>query len=198
MYNLYYFTSADFYMDKSTSEKGGNVLCIDSNGITFVCFHVDAERCTFCGEAVPEFKKLPQRIGNCKFGLVNLNTNRNIVQLSRQTILPIETVPMFVLYVNGRPFMKYTGSRTFEEMTMFIQDVTNKMQKTASFMEQKKLKVESDIPPFSVGIPYSVVCDEDKGVCYLDWGSAYNVNPRQAASQPQQRQRPPQQQQPHY
>lgn len=170
MNNLYHLTSQDFFLENGSK---GKVLCMDSKGLFLVCFHANPDRCVHCEETIPEFKKLPQRIGSCKFALVNLNANPDIVKMSKMTIAPIEYVPFIILYVNGRPFLKYEGDRTLPAFMEFLQEVIQKLQTKQSFIENKNYKVESEIPPYTVGIPYSVVCDEDKGVCYLKCDDAY-------------------------
>lgn len=193
MNNLYHLTSEDFFLENGAK---GKVLCMEAKGLVLVCFHANPDRCQHCEDTLPHFKRLPQRVGNCKFALVNLNANPDVVKMSKLSIAPIEYVPFIILYVNGRPFLNYTGERTVQDMTEFIQEVVQKLQSKQSFIEQKNYKIESEIPAYSIGIPYSVVCDEDKGVCYLDWNTAYNnKNPQQG--QPRQ-QGPPRQQQGHY
>jgi len=176
MNNLFYLTSDDFFLENGTK---GKLLCMDAKGLVLVCFHANADKCTHCEETLPHFKRLPQSVGNCKFALVNLNTNPDIVKMSKMTVAPIEYVPFIVLYVNGRPFLKYEGERTTTELKNFIQEVVQKLQTKQSFIENKNYKIESEIPAYTIGIPYSVVCDEDKGVCYLNYDQAYGGGGKQ-------------------
>lgn len=178
MNNLHHLTSNDFYLENGSK---GKLLCLDSKGLCLVCFHVNSDRCEHCEETLPEFKKLPHRIGNCKFALVNLSNNVDIVKMSRMTVAPIEHVPFIVLYVNGRPFLKYDGDRTFTAFSGFIQEVVQKLHTKQSFVENKTQRIENEeeIPGFSIAIPYSVVCDKDKGVCYLNQGEAYGSSDSQ-------------------
>ena len=184
MNNLYHLTGEDFFLDQSNDGK--KVLCIDAKGLVLVCFHVNADRCAHCEDTIPEFKRLPQRIGGCKFALANLSMNPDIIKMSRLSKAPIEHVPFIILYVNGRPFLKYEGERTTQDMSEFIQEVVKKLQTKQQFIEQKNFKVESDIPAYTIGTPYNVVCDEEKGVCYLDYESAYQVKGGQPQARPQQ------------
>ena len=194
MNNLYHLTSEDFFLDQSNDGK--RVLCIDAKGLVLVCFHVNADRCAHCEDTIPEFKRLPQRIGGCKFALANLSMNPDIIKMSRLSKAPIEHVPFIILYVNGRPFLKYEGERTTQDMSEFIQEVVKKLQTKQQFIEQKNFKVESDIPAYSIGTPYNVVCDEEKGVCYLEYDAAYQVKGGQGQQRPQQQYPPNYPQQP--
>ena len=175
MNNLYHLTSNDFYIEPTADGK--KVMCMDSRGLFLVMFHANPDRCQHCEETLPEFRKLPQRMGNCKFALVNLNANPDLVKMSKMTKAPIEYVPFIVLYVNGRPFLKYEGDRTLPAFMEFLQEVMQKLQSKQSFIENKNYKIESEIPPYTVGIPYSVVCDNDKGICYLSTSEAYKSAP---------------------
>jgi len=194
MNNLYHLTGEDFFLEQGSD--GRKLLCIDAKGLVLVCFHVNSDRCAHCEDAIPEFKRLPQRIGNCKFALANLSANPDLIKMSKLSKAPIEYVPFIILYVNGRPFLKYNGERTTQDMAEFVQEVVQKLQTKQQFIEQKNIKIESDIPAYSVGLPYNVVCDEEKGVCYLSYESAYQVKPEQSQQRPQQQYPPGYPQQP--
>ena len=45
----------------------------------------------------------------CQFGMINVNKNKNIIRLSKQTISQITFVPYIILFINGKPFMRYDG-----------------------------------------------------------------------------------------
>jgi len=189
MNNLYHLTGEDFFLEQGSDGK--KLLCIDAKGLVLVCFHVNGDRCAHCEDAIPEFKRLPQRIGNCKFALANLSANPDLIKMSKMSKAPIEYVPFIILYVNGRPFLKYNGERTTQDMAEFVQEVVQKLQTKQQFIEQKNIKIESDIPAYSVGLPYNVVCDEEKGVCYLSYESAYQVKDKGQQQQRPQQQYPP-------
>jgi len=90
-----------------------------------------------------------------------------------------------VVYVDGKPHAQYNPdennpSRNFDEMRMFIQNVTggSKMKRAQMEMPQvsaKKPKV-SDItdsrPKYSIGIPKQSSCVGGK--CYLSFNDAYS------------------------
>ena len=189
MNNLYHLTGEDFFLEQGSDGK--KLLCIDAKGLVLVCFHVNGDRCAHCEDAIPEFKRLPQRIGNCKFALANLSANPDLIKMSKMSKAPIEYVPFIILYVNGRPFLKYNGERTTQDMAEFVQEVVQKLQTKQQFIEQKNFKIESDIPAYSVGVPYNIECDKDKGVCYLSYESAYQVKDKSQQQQRPQQQYPP-------
>lgn len=170
--NLIFLRSNDFGLDEGTK---GKVLCNNQKGFCLVLFHADSSRCSHCEECIPEFKKLPYKMGGVKFALVNVNRERDIVEMSSHTISPITYVPYIVLYINGRPTFRYDGERTTTKMLEFLNDVLSSLQSKTNFVNNPSIKIESDIPPYTVGIPANVVCDAEKGVCYLQYNE-YNKN----------------------
>jgi thiol-disulfide isomerase/thioredoxin len=170
-YNLIHLTSNDFEIGQGSK---GPSLTIKYPELIFVMFHADASRCPHCEELLPEFKKLPYIISGCKFALVNLNRYPDIVRLSNNTTTPLEYVPYLVLYINGKPFIRYEGDKNLQSLAEFVSEFITRLKSQSNFIStQKSTKLENEIPPYSIAIPYSVVCDDDKGVCYLKYDEAY-------------------------
>jgi hypothetical protein len=170
MNNLLHLETDDFYLSDGAK---GKILCLSVQGICLVLFHANPERCLHCEEAIPEFKKVSRMFSGCKFGLANLNKFPEIIRMSKLTISPLEYVPYMILYVNGRPFLRYEGERTAQDLSEFLQEVMVRLESKKQFIESKNYKVESEIPAYSIAIPFNMVCDEDKGVCYLTYGEIY-------------------------
>ena len=140
-----------------------------------------------------EFKQLPTMILGCKFVMVNINHNPEIIQKSKQSISPITYVPDLILYVNGLPYIRYDGPNKLENIKDFVMDIANKLEKT-SFMSDEISNVptkfeqpvepqqqqqqhiqypENAIPEYTIGKP---LCGSNKdiyGKCYLGFDSAY-------------------------
>jgi len=171
MNNLIYLSSDEFFLVDAT--KGGKIMCCDTEGICLVLFHAEPGKCSHCEEAIPEFKKASRMISSVKFGLCNLNQNQDVIKLSKASIAPLEYVPYIILYVNSRPFLRYDGERNAQEIAEFLQEVMMRLQTKKQFIENKNYKIESEIPAYTIGIPFNVVCDEDKGVCYLSYNDVY-------------------------
>jgi lysozyme family protein len=108
--------------------------------------------------------------------------------MSRQTIVPIEYVPLMILYVDGRPHMIYKGDTNPDEIRRFIMEVANNIKKKQQFSAERKSNARRrgdnrpnsesssqsrQIPAYALGIP--VYGDlSDNRVCYLKDGDAYN------------------------
>ena len=165
MSGLLFLSSDDFVLSKGTK---GTILCTSIPGFSLILFY--STQCPHCQHLIPIFKKLPGTIGGCQFGMVNVSTNKNCIRMSKDTIAPITYVPYVVLYVNGRPFMRYGGPAELPEIKRFVIDVAQKIETKQKFSsEQVKEDPRGRIPQYTVGHP---LCGEDD-VCYLEFKEAY-------------------------
>jgi thiol-disulfide isomerase/thioredoxin len=170
MNSLLYLTVDDFGLQKSS--QGGNILCHRVQGFVLVLFY--STKCQPCKELIPIFKSLPGRIMGCQFAMVNVN-NRRLVEMMKNNISPIEAVPAIYLYINGKPYMKYEGSRTDHDLLSFVMDVINNLQAKRAFAPGRvKQEVGEAIPGYSIGVPLSG--DKNKQVCYLKLEDYQNPN----------------------
>lgn len=175
-YNLIHLTANDFELRECNK---GQALCMKYPELTFILFHAEPDKCPHCNDTLPEFRKLPYIINGCKFALVNLNRYPDIARMSKVTTTPLEYVPYLVLYINGRPFIRYEGDKNLQALAEFVSEFMTRLKSQANFVStQKATKIQDEIPKYSIAIPYSVVCDEDKGVCYLKYDEAYNKKKR--------------------
>lgn len=163
MSGLLYFCSDDFNITKGTK---GNILSHGVQGISLVLFY--STDCVHCQSLIPVFKRLPGTIGSCQFGMLNVSLNKKCIMMSNNTISPIEYVPYIILYVNGRPFLKYEGPHDPSEITRFVLEVSKKLQNKQKFTSQH-IKQNSN-----TGIPaYSIAHPKTNKVCYLEFDEAY-------------------------
>lgn len=170
MSGLLYLSANDFSIQKGSK---GNIMCHEIPGFSLILFY--STHCTHCQTLIPIFKKLPGTIGGCQFGMINVSTNKYVIQKARNTIAPVKYVPYIVLYVSGRPFMVYKGPYDGGEIRRFVIEVANSLQKKRKFSSVKKVQKSSghkkEIPDFTVGIP--IYGDGNEDVCYLDFTEAY-------------------------
>jgi thiol-disulfide isomerase/thioredoxin len=170
--NLLYLTEKDFFVQNG---KKGPLLCCNTKGVTFVLFY--AKSCPHCSDVFPIFQELPRILPSCQIALINVTSNMNVAQMSKDTTCPITYVPLMILFINGRPFMKYTGAKTLQDIYAFLQDVLNKLQTKRNFAVPQKDLLDDDVAQFAngMGIPYNlVVCDGEQ--CYLSFKDAYSRN----------------------
>lgn len=172
MSGLLFLQSDDFYVDKG---QKGNILCHGIKGLSLVLFYSTA--CTFCQKFIPMFKTMPGKINGCQFGMINVSKNKDIVFMSKETLSPIKYVPYIILYVQGKPFVRYDGPHDEGEILKFIMEVAGKLNKerfaanaaaTTSNINNIK-ETKNEIPAYTIGKP---LCGED-GVCYLEFDDAY-------------------------
>lgn len=165
MSGLLFLTSEDFTIAKGAK---GNILCHNIPGFSLILFY--STQCSHCKSLIPIFKTLPGSLGGCQFGMINVSSNKSCVRMSKDTIAPISYVPYIILYINGRPFMKYNGPYDDAEIRRFVIEVANKVQTKQKFSQDNVKDDGKGIPSFSLGVP---LCGQDDRVCYLEIDNAY-------------------------
>ena len=91
--------------------------------------------------------------------------------MSNETISPISYVPNLLLFVNGKPFMRYQGPNEINEIKRFVIEVAQKIQSKQKFSSEN-VKEEPDsrgIPAYTIGYPLY----GDDNVTYLEFNEAY-------------------------
>ena len=102
---------------------------------------------------------------------MNVSRNNKLVELSKDTIAPLEYVPYIILYTNGKPFMRYEGSSDIESIKNFILDVQKNLKHKEKFTTNKQKSIlKKNIPAYTIGKPIS---GNGNKRCYLDFDLAY-------------------------
>ena len=202
MSNILYLGSQDFYVGQGSK---GPVICCTINGVVFVMFHADPQKCQNCDVAKPEFQQLPHIISGAKFAYCNMSRCEDLAEMSFKTITPLNRVPLFILFVNGRPFMNYTGQRQLKHFAEFMQLALQRLQQQTVFGSNGQAEILSpeQAEKENGNLPYDydyvtvtnptmigqVTCEE--GVCYLmpakeGYGGTEDASKRQAMNPMQQ------------
>lgn len=168
MSGLHFLNNQDFSIQRGSK---GPILCTNIQGFSLILFY--STQCSHCQSFIPIFKTLPGSIGGCQFGMINVSHNKQCIIMSRETIAPIKEVPYIVLYVHGKPYMRYKGPQDAAEIGRFIVEVSKNVQNNQSFSKDDKRIIKEDtkgIPAYTIGIP---LCGPDDKVCYLEFDTAY-------------------------
>jgi hypothetical protein len=167
MSGLLFLTSEDFHIQRGSK---GPIMCTSLQGFSFILFY--STQCEHCQSVIPIFKRLPGSVGGCQFGMINVSHNKQCIMMSRQTIAPIQVVPYIVLYINGKPYMRYNGPHDPKEIGRFIVEVAQKVQEKQDFTKDNRVKKDPSggIPAYTIGHP---LCGPDDKVCYLEFDDAY-------------------------
>jgi thioredoxin-like negative regulator of GroEL len=192
MSGLLFLTGDDFHIQQGLK---GPIMCTKIRGFSLVLFY--STKCQYCQNLVPIFKRLPGSVGGCQFGMINVSHNRRCVMMSHQTIAPITEVPFVILYVDGKPYLRYRGPHDGREIVRFIMEVNKKIRSgnNATTNDSRiKQDAKSGLASYVLGQP--LYGDDDK-VCYLEFDVAYNNETKQAkkANHTQQHHSHPQMQQ---
>lgn len=123
----------------------GNMLCMSGwKGLTLVMFY--SKECQFCDNLINKFKQLPTIVNGCKFGMVCVNRNMEVVEKSKNTISPIEYVPDVILFVDGIPYIRYDGPHEIDSIRKFIFTVYERLKKTRfSENQQQQTQVQPNV-----------------------------------------------------
>ena len=150
MSGLLFLTSDDFNVQRGVK---GPIMCTNMQGFSLILFY--STECQHCQSLIPVFKSLPGSVGGCQFGMINVSHNKQCVMMSRNTIAPIKVVPYIVLYINGKPHMRYNGPYVSEEIGRFIVEVAKKVQTQETFEKDERVKEDprGGIPAYTIGHP---------------------------------------------
>jgi thioredoxin-like negative regulator of GroEL len=171
MSGLLFLTTDDFQLNQGIK---GNIMCNSIQGFSLILFY--STQCQHCQSLIPIFKTLPGSVGGCQFGMINVSINKTCVLMSRQSIAPIKVVPYIILYVNGKPYMRYQGPHDAREIARFIVEVSQEIQsKKVYTKEDKHIKIDKKggIPAYTIGNP---LCGTDGNCTYLEFDIAYGNN----------------------
>jgi thioredoxin-like negative regulator of GroEL len=164
MNGLLYLTSEDF---NKTTQNGKNMMVHSITGFSLILFY--SNHCKFCPEYTALFRMLPGSVSGCQFGILNVDSNKDFINHSKNTISQINYVPFILLYVNGVPFMKYNGPATIQELSRFIVEVSKNLQQRQKFSPDVVKKDPSGgIPAYTIGHPLKHM------VCFLEFEEAYD------------------------
>jgi len=107
----------------------------------------------------------------CQFGMINVTLDKDIVQKSMSTIAPIKYVPLIILFVQGKPFIRYDGPQDEAEIRKFLTEVSSKLKTKGNFSSDKVKETSGrEIPAYTVGHP---LYGQDN-VSYLEFDEAYH------------------------
>ena len=169
MSGLLFLSSEDFHVERGTK---GNLLCNSIQGFSLILFY--STQCQHCQTLIPIFKRLPGTIGGCQFGMINVSANKLCVKMSVNTVAPITYVPYIILYINGKPFMRYQGPYDGNKIREFVITVAEKTQRKQQFSSDLvKEDPRGGIPAYTIGHPLK---GDDEDVCYLEFSEAYTEN----------------------
>ena len=162
---------------KKMKGNRGYVLGIPhAQNLTLIMFY--SMQCTYCDQAMPELEKLSRFIIEnnlpIQIAVCDIMKNKRIIQESADTVDPIKFVPYMPIYLQEKPYLRYNGKKTAEEMLNYLIEVLKRVETRHKFVQQPRgtsqmVADEEDEsranPTGAEGIPYNVVCEGD--VCYV-------------------------------
>lgn len=159
MNSLLFLETDDFYVTNGTK---GTILCNKIKRLSLIMFYVT--ECQYYGQYIPIFKVLPTYLNGCHFGIINLSQNFGVVEMSRKTVLPITAVPLILLFVDGKPYWQYSGSANIDEISNFVIQMSQEIDKRYSTMGSTNSRIpqhtnytiknpDHPVPAYCLGMP---------------------------------------------
>lgn len=165
-------SDSDFFVGQG---KNGQLLFNNLGGLSMTFFY--SPDCKKCPEYLSMYRELPKYVDNCKFSVANVKKHNLIRAKAKNTLNPIEYVPLVIMFYEGKPFTQYTGKRTLENLVEFIRNVMMEMKSQLNRQQQgrqvqnSQRKTEEE---FDTGIPFNLVCDSDGENCYMTEDQIYS------------------------
>jgi hypothetical protein len=163
---------------KKLKGNRGFVLGIPgAQNLTLVMFY--SIQCTYCDQAMPELEKLARFIQEnnipVTIAVCDIMKNKKIITESAETVDPIKFVPYMPIYLSEKPYLRYNGKKTAEDILNYLIEVLKRVDTRQKFVQQKQNVEEEDNSrqQSNEGIPYNVVCEGD--VCYVTQGEITNT-----------------------
>jgi thiol-disulfide isomerase/thioredoxin len=168
---LFYLNETDFTVKE---DQKGKILTVGIEGYSLILFY--STKCQHCQRLIPTFKKLPNTVGGCTFAMINVSQNKGIITKSQTTKSPIKYVPLIILCINGKPFMRYEGPHELQEIRKFVIEIAQKVSKNKkppSNVNNNSNKKQNnfEIPKYTIGLPKNSGPIND--ISYLGFESAY-------------------------
>lgn len=183
-------SSDDFLIET----KGGgvpSVLRLNVMGFALVLFYSPIN-CEPSRRMVPVFQNVAQTFFGCRFGMVNVTTEPQLISSSAQTTTHITFVPYILFYNNTIPFSRYQGQIDPQALKSFLASCSSRckgafmnpqinksvvQQQQQPFRQTQHAKKHREPCPFSLGIPK---LSDDESVSYLTFDQINgNVNIQQ-------------------
>ena len=150
---------------KKMKGNRGYVLGIQGKQeLTLVMFY--SINCVYCDQAMPELIKLSTFINENQLpiciAICDILKHKKIIHESNDTVDPIKFVPYMPIYLNEKPYLRYNGKKTAEDMLNYLIEVLKRIDHTKQKFVQRE---EEEEKTTNEGIPYNVVCEGD--ICYV-------------------------------
>ena len=117
-------TISDF--SENRSNTGKRTIMLNRPGKWFVFFSTNV--CGWCEQFSKEYPKLPLEEKKVNYGrcTVNEGGENSVAAKMKNSSTPINNVPYFLMYIDGKPKVSYKGVRKVKEIKEFINEYLEK------------------------------------------------------------------------
>jgi thioredoxin-like negative regulator of GroEL len=121
--------------DKNFSRNPNGILLINIPKPSLVLFKT--KQCPHCVSLEPVFKQLSMSNDRVLFCFADISENRGIHKMSKDSNVPITTVPIIVFYAQGKPLARYKGARDAQSISNFVNSILQQMTSTPDFTHEQ-------------------------------------------------------------
>jgi thiol-disulfide isomerase/thioredoxin len=124
-------------VDRNFGVSGDMLMCnVPNINVLFVLFKT--ENCEYCKSTLPVFAELSRRELRVAWGVMDLGKYRSVIAMSKDTSFPLKSVPMLILFVNGRPHANYKGDRSVEGISKFLNSIIPTLNVQKKFVSSQQ------------------------------------------------------------
>ena len=166
---------------KKIKGNRGFVLGIPhAQNLTLIMFY--SLQCAYCDQAMPELEKLSKFINEnglpINIAVCDIMKHKRVIQESADTVDPIKFVPYMPIYLGEKPYLRYNGKKTAEDMLHYLIEVLKRVDTRQKFVQQSNVEEEqANNTSNGEGVPYNVVCEGD--VCYVTQDEIFGAPKKQ-------------------
>ncbi len=126
--------SVQHLTDAHFSNAGGGVLRCNLPGITFIMFKT--EKCGYCKQTMPILNTLAQQDRRVTYAIIDVGQFRHLITMAKTSNTPIRSVPMFILYIEGKPHANYKGERSVHHIRSFLNKILSTINTSSQSFSQ--------------------------------------------------------------
>lgn len=139
--NIYTLGSQHFNLTGTNTKT----LTISPGGQVFVLFR--SAGCNVCKAFEPIYRAIAPSFIGAKFTVVDVDANRDVINKTRQTAHPVQSVPTLFFYNEKNPFAKYKGDFNRNDVVSFITAVLENSVRAMQQPVQSQQRQSSQYQP---------------------------------------------------
>jgi hypothetical protein len=131
--------------------------------VSLILFYSTA--CPHCEPVKHIFEKLPNELGGCEIGMIDIGVHKSVVGMSSHTDTPITYTPRIAVYRDGMEFAIYEGGHSTDGIITFVIESANQPQ--LAINDGSEQPIQQPIQQPSDTIDFAKPSNNNSRKCYL-------------------------------